>query len=280
MQKNYVAGLLAIVFVAVSAFVIWFSLDASRQAQEIRGQAYGDNGGGGTCSEAPVNVQYRKWSGNDTPWVAGNQVTLKVGEYVDVNCFAKNGGALLSNATLTGTVTVGNRTENVQLPNPDPDGGAQIRKLQITKAGRYTFTCRNASNTCSDSDQFTVAASTSCKKTGCSSTMCIDSNMPDIVTTCEFKPEYACYQQAECKVQDDGNCGFTQTAQLTQCLNNSRVSPTPGASVAPSPVLTPAPSPTPGQCSTFAPSDLNRDCRTDILDFNVFLSDYRQRTGL
>lgn len=279
MQKNYVVGLLAILFVAVSAFVIWFSLDASRQAQEIRGQAYG---GGGTatpaptCSEAPVNVQYRKWTGADTPWVAGNQVNVKVGEYIEVNCFSKNGAQLLTNGNLTGTVTAGGQTQPVALPNPDPDGGAQIRKLQITKAGKYTFTCRNSANTCSDSDQFTVAASTSCKKTGCSGTICIDSNSPDITTTCEFKPEYACYQQAECAVQSDGNCGFTQTPQLTQCLNGSRVSPTPAASVAPTPTASPA------LCTNgrYAVSDLNKDCRTDILDFNVFVSDYRQQTGL
>ena len=54
-----------------------------------------------------------------------------------------------------------------------------------------------------------------CFKTGCSSQVCADHN---VVTTCEFRPEYACYQKAECKRQSDGNCGFTKTRELTECL--------------------------------------------------------------
>lgn len=303
MKKSYVVILLCVLFVAASAFVIWFSITATQQTQEIRGQAYGtsgggdngggnngggnngggnngggNNGGGNTCSEAPVNVQFRKWSGQDTPWVAGNQVTLNVGDYVDVNCFAKNGAALLTNGNLTATVTVGNKTETVALPNPDPDGGAQIRKLAIAKAGRYTFTCKNSNNSCSDTDQFTVANSLSCKRGGCSGQLCLDSRIQDMVTTCEFKPEYACYQAAECKVQADGNCGFTPSDTLTACLNNAKVSPTPTASVAPSS----SPAATPGTCANgnYAASDLNKDCRTDIQDFTLFLTEYRAQTGL
>lgn len=54
-----------------------------------------------------------------------------------------------------------------------------------------------------------------CFKTGCSSQVCSDEA---VVTTCEFRPEYACYQKAECKRQADGNCGFTKTRELTECL--------------------------------------------------------------
>ncbi len=55
----------------------------------------------------------------------------------------------------------------------------------------------------------------SCFKTGCSSQVCADHN---VMTTCEFRPEYECYQKAECKRQSDGNCGFTKTRELTECL--------------------------------------------------------------
>jgi hypothetical protein len=54
-----------------------------------------------------------------------------------------------------------------------------------------------------------------CIRTGCSSQVCSDQT---VITTCEFRPEYACYQKAACERQADGNCGFTKTAELTECL--------------------------------------------------------------
>jgi len=54
-----------------------------------------------------------------------------------------------------------------------------------------------------------------CFKTGCSSQVCSDRA---VVTTCEFRPEYECYQKAVCERQRDGNCGFTKTRELTECL--------------------------------------------------------------
>ena len=54
-----------------------------------------------------------------------------------------------------------------------------------------------------------------CIKTGCSSQVCSDHT---VITTCEFRPEYACYQKATCERQRDGNCGFTKTPALTECL--------------------------------------------------------------
>jgi len=58
-----------------------------------------------------------------------------------------------------------------------------------------------------------------CFKTGCSSQVCADHN---VVTTCEFRPEYACYQRAACERQSDGNCGFTRSAELDRCLSRAR----------------------------------------------------------
>ena len=56
-----------------------------------------------------------------------------------------------------------------------------------------------------------------CKKTGCSGIICAEE---DKVSTCEFKPEYACYQQATCERQADGACGWTKSAELDACLAN------------------------------------------------------------
>jgi hypothetical protein len=55
-----------------------------------------------------------------------------------------------------------------------------------------------------------------CLKTGCSSQVCSDKN---VITTCEWRPEYACYQKAVCERQSNGNCGFTQTPELAACLS-------------------------------------------------------------
>ena len=58
-----------------------------------------------------------------------------------------------------------------------------------------------------------------CFKTGCSSEVCADR---DVVTTCIFRPEFACYQKAICARQANGECGFTQTPELTSCLRRAR----------------------------------------------------------
>ena len=54
-----------------------------------------------------------------------------------------------------------------------------------------------------------------CVKTGCSGQICADSQR---ISTCEFRPEYACYQTATCARQATGQCGWTQTPALTSCI--------------------------------------------------------------
>jgi len=58
-----------------------------------------------------------------------------------------------------------------------------------------------------------------CKIGGCSSQLCVNANSDDVISTCEWREEYACYQTARCEQQTDGNCGWTQTEELTSCLN-------------------------------------------------------------
>ena len=66
-----------------------------------------------------------------------------------------------------------------------------------------------------ESNKPDISSMKPCIKTGCSNQVCSDHN---VITTCEFRPEYACYQQAVCARQKDGNCGFTKTPELTACL--------------------------------------------------------------
>lgn len=53
---------------------------------------------------------------------------------------------------------------------------------------------------------------------GCSSQICSDN--PDVISTCEFRAEYACYAGARCERQKSGECGWTETAELKACLMN------------------------------------------------------------
>lgn len=53
---------------------------------------------------------------------------------------------------------------------------------------------------------------------GCSGQIC--SAEEGIITTCEWREEYACYQEATCERQADGQCGWTQTGELAACLGD------------------------------------------------------------
>jgi len=55
---------------------------------------------------------------------------------------------------------------------------------------------------------------------GCSAHIC--SSDPFVITTCEWKPEYACYRNARCEIQKDGNCGWTITPEVEQCLQKAQ----------------------------------------------------------
>lgn len=57
--------------------------------------------------------------------------------------------------------------------------------------------------------------SNACKKTGCSQELCSDK---DVTSACEYKPEYACYRDAVCERQPTGECEFTKTKDLQECL--------------------------------------------------------------
>lgn len=69
-------------------------------------------------------------------------------------------------------------------------------------------------------------SSNPCVPAGCSSTLCVDADTAgDIMSTCEWLPEYACYQTATCEQQADGACGWTETPELTNCVENAAQQP-------------------------------------------------------
>lgn len=57
-----------------------------------------------------------------------------------------------------------------------------------------------------------------CFVTGCSGQICSDE---EVMTTCEYKERYACYKQATCERKSTGQCGWTETETLRQCLHTT-----------------------------------------------------------
>jgi len=58
-----------------------------------------------------------------------------------------------------------------------------------------------------------------CVITGCSGQICSDQ---EEITTCEYKPEYGCYQRTKCERQVDGKCGWTPGPSLPGCIDQAR----------------------------------------------------------
>lgn len=106
-----------------------------------------------TCSESPVNTQFRKTTGSDTPWYDGSAITdVTVGQKIDINCFSKNGAALLTGSNIY-----------VKLPGSSTEtkisSEAQLKSYEITQAGTYSFTCKSTSLTsCTNTDSITTLA--------------------------------------------------------------------------------------------------------------------------
>lgn len=61
-----------------------------------------------------------------------------------------------------------------------------------------------------------------CKITGCNSNLCVD-EYTTVSSTCEYKPEYACYKTAVCERQKTGECGWTLTEELIQCIRDAQL---------------------------------------------------------
>jgi S-layer homology domain len=65
------------------------------------------------------------------------------------------------------------------------------------------------------------ASSAGCVVGGCSGQLCVEAGLDDVVSTCEWRNEYACYQTAVCARQANGLCGWSQTVQLRACLQQN-----------------------------------------------------------
>src|SRR5207249_2872148 len=125
-------------------------------------------------------------------------------------------GAGASNEELSEALAAMTRTEGVIVAgNHAPVTGPGGRSVELQATQFYV-----RANAQAGQPPITNPPGTKkCFKTGCSNQVCADHN---VVTTCEFRPEYACYQSAACERQSDGHCGFTRTAELDKCLSRAR----------------------------------------------------------
>jgi hypothetical protein len=109
-----------------------------------------------SCSEGVVNLQVRKTTGTETPWLEGSAVTATQGERIDLNCFSRSGAQLLTGGQITGTVSYQGQNTTVTVPAYNGTRN-QARNLLLSSPGTYNFICRNSSGSCTSSDSVLAA---------------------------------------------------------------------------------------------------------------------------
>lgn len=101
-----------------------------------------------------------------------------------------------------------------------PDGRVFVNPAQVEFA-----TSTEPVTTPTSTPETTPIVAGGCATAGCSNELCVEeSEAANIVTTCVYRAEYACYRSARCERQQTGRCGWTQTAALRACLANPPVS--------------------------------------------------------
>lgn len=94
-------------------------------------------------------------------------------------------------------------------PSGDPERDAEVR-LPVVFSPKKVTTPDSIS-------------SKKCVVGGCSGQLCSDASSEPLMSTCEYREEYACYKDAVCEVQKGtGECGWTETQELSLCLKGSR----------------------------------------------------------
>ena len=142
-----------------------------------------------------------------------------------------------------------------------------------------------------------------CVQVGCNGEVCTDAGRASsIITTCEAKPVYQCYEGAACERQANGQCGFTLSPEAKACVasyggtsnettppTENSANPTHPTEVPPATACTPRPScldsypkctiaePAGGWCPssvTFNPADINRDGKVNLLDYSLLAGQF------
>lgn len=103
-------------------------------------------------SVKPVDTQFRVSTAGDKPWINGAQITeagLKVGDRIDVNCFAQNGKSTLLGGYIEVRLPSGKKERVSDQP--------ELRGYTLPENGRYSFICQSATiNNCGNTDYLSV----------------------------------------------------------------------------------------------------------------------------
>jgi eight-cysteine-cluster-containing protein len=86
-----------------------------------------------------------------------------------------------------------------------------------------TNRCVNADDQNTDTGKYSTGCKTDddCEKAGCSATLCRPKKAQPIFTTCEYKPEYACYRNIDCGCVKSA-CAWREDANFKTCIENAR----------------------------------------------------------
>jgi hypothetical protein len=153
-----------------------------------------------------------------TPRIPTNTFTGTL-EQVDTGCFA-DGECFVVVSGKKVTVTIGRKQEVLGSIVGAPSIG-DLETYIGTNATVYAAALPDGTYTLYGNSAYYVAvppkATTGCVVGGCSSQLCVPAG-EDVVSTCEWTEKYNCYQTATCEKQADGQCGWTETPALRQCL--------------------------------------------------------------
>lgn len=94
------------------------------------------------------------------------------------------------------------------------DAGQSCINNRCSASGsQSTPTGRSQSGSCNtDAD---------CMRGGCSGTICQSRKAEPVVTTCEYRPEYACYKQIECGCTA-GQCKWKENPKFLSCVAQAK----------------------------------------------------------
>lgn len=96
-----------------------------------------------------------------------------------------------------------------------PDGRTFVKETQATTSPAVTTPATDRE------PQKGPVVKSGCAVAGCSGQLCVSADEAGgIITTCEYRAEYACYKSASCERQANGKCGWTETPELKRCLVN------------------------------------------------------------
>lgn len=154
-----------------------------------------------TWLEAPTEESVTEGNGCPGQWTDPSQVAIKCGL-----------PSVLATKTFNGI-------ECQQCKVPKCGGPWTSIATPILCAPGFDLTLNNdgTCQRCVESDAVV------CARGGCSGQICYDASQPEPITTCEFLPEYACYDGANCgPFGPGGSCAWEDTPELAACIENAQ----------------------------------------------------------